>query len=368
MLNPRRVLSKVPDPRPDLELRLRRRRQRGGDVRELPAQEARRHWSAAHPHGARRGLLSPSAPGVGRVPAPASRSVVVGLVAVGLLVSDAVMYTSLRSFLLVRVDQQLQEAVGPGLALLAWVHRAKGRHLPAGDRPHGQTPRSQLPPGAPPALLPPGTYGELREPRRRGCEAGAVHLRRDFGGHACAAQSSSRPPLGPRRPGPLLRFTVGASGGSSMQYRVLAVTRTRVGGDGDRGGPPDRGRRGPSTGCSGSSSPSTVGVLLGLAGLSWWIVRRGLRPLDRMGVTAAAIADGDLSRRVEVTDPRTEVGRLGLSLNAMLAQIERAFAERLASEERLAALPGGRFSRAAHSPHVHPRIRGALPSRRRAAS
>ena len=81
--------------------------------------------------------------------------------------------------------------------------------------------------------------------------------------------------------------------------------------------------------------PATVGVLLGLAALSWWIVRRGLRPLDRMGVTAAAIAEGDLSRRVEVTDPRTEVGRLGLSLNAMLAQIERAFSERLASEERL---------------------------------
>jgi two-component system, OmpR family, sensor kinase len=38
---------------------------------------------------------------------------------------------------------------------------------------------------------------------------------------------------------------------------------------------------------------------------------------------------------VEVTDPRTEVGRLGLALNAMLAQIERAFSERLASEDRL---------------------------------
>ena len=32
---------------------------------------------------------------------------------------------------------------------------------------------------------------------------------------------------------------------------------------------------------------------------------------------------------------RTEVGRLGLALNAMLAQIERAFAERQASEDRL---------------------------------
>jgi two-component system OmpR family sensor kinase len=64
-------------------------------------------------------------------------------------------------------------------------------------------------------------------------------------------------------------------------------------------------------------------------------VRVGLRPLDRMGETAGAIAAGDLSRRVSPADKRTEVGRLGLSLNAMLHQIERAFAEREASENRL---------------------------------
>ena len=34
-------------------------------------------------------------------------------------------------------------------------------------------------------------------------------------------------------------------------------------------------------------------------------------------------------------DPRTEIGRLGISLNAMLAQIEQAFEERRASEDRL---------------------------------
>ena len=40
-------------------------------------------------------------------------------------------------------------------------------------------------------------------------------------------------------------------------------------------------------------------------------------------------------RRVEIAEPRTEVGRLGLALNAMLARLEEAFAERRASEERL---------------------------------
>ena len=77
------------------------------------------------------------------------------------------------------------------------------------------------------------------------------------------------------------------------------------------------------------------GVLLALGFGAWWIVRLGLRPLDAIGVTAGAIAAGDLTRRVEHAEPRTEVGRLGLSLNAMLARLEEAFAERRASEERL---------------------------------
>ena len=78
-----------------------------------------------------------------------------------------------------------------------------------------------------------------------------------------------------------------------------------------------------------------LGVLVGLGLLAWWIVRVGLRPLEKIGHTAADIAAGDLSRRVEPADERTEIGRLGLALNAMLAQIERAFAERTASEDRL---------------------------------
>jgi two-component system OmpR family sensor kinase len=54
-----------------------------------------------------------------------------------------------------------------------------------------------------------------------------------------------------------------------------------------------------------------------------------------MGATAGAIAAGDLSRRVEPADERTEIGRLGIALNTMLAQIEAAFEERRASESRL---------------------------------
>ncbi|MEU6998167.1 HAMP domain-containing sensor histidine kinase [Nonomuraea sp. NPDC046570] len=65
------------------------------------------------------------------------------------------------------------------------------------------------------------------------------------------------------------------------------------------------------------------------------LIRRGLRPLDRIVETAAAIGGGDLSRRVGTAPPGTEVGRLGDALNAMLGQLEHAFTERGASEERL---------------------------------
>jgi two-component system OmpR family sensor kinase len=76
-------------------------------------------------------------------------------------------------------------------------------------------------------------------------------------------------------------------------------------------------------------------VLLGLGGLAWWTVQIGLRPLQRIRVTAGAIAAGDLSQRVAVSDPRTEVGQLAVSLNEMLSQIERAFDARAASESRM---------------------------------
>ena len=76
-------------------------------------------------------------------------------------------------------------------------------------------------------------------------------------------------------------------------------------------------------------------VLLALGTVAWWVLHLGVRPLGKMAETADAIAAGDLSRRVEHADDRTEVGRLGLALNSMLTEIEDAFDERAASEERL---------------------------------
>lgn len=79
----------------------------------------------------------------------------------------------------------------------------------------------------------------------------------------------------------------------------------------------------------------TAAVVAAIVVLGLWLVRLGLRPLEAIAGTAAAIAGGDLSHRVERAEERTEIGRLGLALNAMLSQIEAAFKAREASEARL---------------------------------
>jgi two-component system OmpR family sensor kinase len=68
---------------------------------------------------------------------------------------------------------------------------------------------------------------------------------------------------------------------------------------------------------------------------AWFILRRGLRPLEEMAGSAATITAGDLTQRVEPADDHTEVGQLGLALNTMLDGIEDSFREREATEQRL---------------------------------
>lgn len=73
-----------------------------------------------------------------------------------------------------------------------------------------------------------------------------------------------------------------------------------------------------------------------LTAAGWFALRGGLRPLRTVEDTAAAVASGDLGRRVpELAPPGTEIGRLSGALNTMLGQLERAFAERAASEARM---------------------------------
>ncbi|WP_101832454.1 sensor histidine kinase, partial [Frankia canadensis] len=74
-------------------------------------------------------------------------------------------------------------------------------------------------------------------------------------------------------------------------------------------------------------------VLAVMAVLAWLWLTRGLRPLRQMIGTAAAIAAGDLDRRVPAGPPRSETGELAAALNTMLGQIQAAFAARVASQE-----------------------------------
>ncbi|MEU5876528.1 HAMP domain-containing sensor histidine kinase [Spirillospora sp. NPDC047279] len=125
-------------------------------------------------------------------------------------------------------------------------------------------------------------------------------------------------------------FTVPGTGGSRVPWRVLAVPLP----SGDT----------LVLGLSLDEMERTVGrlvvidaivgvsVVAGLTVLGVAVVRVSLRPLRAIEETAGAIAAGDLSRRVPDAGPGTEVGRLGRSLNSMLAQIEAAFGARAESE------------------------------------
>ncbi len=66
-----------------------------------------------------------------------------------------------------------------------------------------------------------------------------------------------------------------------------------------------------------------VGLLIGLALLSWFFVsRRVLKRIDQVSATSLRIMAGDLSGRLEVTGTDDEFDRLAASLNAMLDRIE----------------------------------------------
>jgi two-component system OmpR family sensor kinase len=258
------------------------------------------------------------------------------LAAAGLVALAAVTYAEQRSFLEGRVDQEVK-AAWPALSFqldskgfrpASSATQGRGGSSGAGAEPRD---RGRLGgPGGGPAggnvNLPPGTYGQRRD------ASGKV-----LGNVPIGYSESETVPPAPQIPAsvPLGKlFTVGSVGSSGLRYRVYA-----------RQDPED-------TGITVAAVPlrevdQTLsrlllveglvigGVLLALGLGAYFVVRLGLRPLDRIEVTAGQIAAGELSRRVSPATSRTEVGRLGLALNAMLERLERAFAERTASEERL---------------------------------
>jgi two-component system, OmpR family, sensor kinase len=74
-------------------------------------------------------------------------------------------------------------------------------------------------------------------------------------------------------------------------------------------------------------------IVLVLAAVGIAVVQANLRPLNDIELTASQIAKGHLNHRIPERDPRTEIGSLGHSLNAMLSQIETAFHAQEESEQ-----------------------------------
>jgi two-component system, OmpR family, sensor kinase len=228
----------------------------------------------------------------------------VGLGAVGFTT-----YYFLSSFLVDRVDDQLEAATGPAAAELK---RTAPRHREGGHE----------------SFLPDGSYAALVDERGR--------VRREarfaFGRDAPRPEIPSEL-IRSQAPDAEPRLTTARAVSGEIEYRLIAealgeegtvvvalpLTEVRA---------TQRRLR-----LIGGVVGGLVLVAIGVA--AYWLTRRELRPLERMVEKSGAIAAGDLSQRVEPDDPRTEVGRLGGALNAMLAEIERAFAERVAAEERL---------------------------------
>jgi two-component system, OmpR family, sensor kinase len=228
--------------------------------------------------------------------------------AAGLLLLGAITYLEQRSFQYERVDDQARAALGPAERALGGGPGGPGRRGPGPPR------------GRPGGGLPPGVYVE----------------RRDAGGDVVAStvldpfdQGLTAEPDLPDELPPGEPITVEGD----ARYRALAA--------------PARGGGVTIVAVPLRSADQTLSrlllvealviaaVLALLAAVAWAIVGVGLRPLDRMTETAARIAGGELDRRVEDADERTETGRLGRALNRMLDRLETAFREREASERRL---------------------------------
>lgn len=234
------------------------------------------------------------------------------LSALGLVLLAGITYAEQRSFLLDRVDEQARSAI-------PLVNREAYRQATGGDGPADRF----RPPGGrrdgPERGLPAGAFGQIRD--TGGTVRATVPL--GFGRRASTGELPARLPLGrtasveddgrryrvlaePTAPGLVTVAAIPLDDVDDTLARLLLVEALVI-----------------------------AGVLVVLGAAAWWVVGIGLRPLDRIGETAGAIAAGDLDRRVEPATERTEVGRLGLALNAMLARLEQAFAQRRASEERL---------------------------------
>ena len=242
---------------------------------------------------------------------------VIALAAVGLVAADVITYSKLSSFLIERTDTALNAA-----------HQAVEGALtrPSGGPGPGQGPGGDI--GALTAAAP-GDYIQLRSLNGTILASGFV-----------PQFSNAALPPEPRLPATITLPTATNVGRDRVTYLTVPA---RSGGGRYRvraSIEPQAPNRIVIVAASLADVDSTLHqllliellvtalVLAAIGALGLWVIRLSLRPLDAIETTAAAIAAGDLTQRVERADEQTEVGRLGLALNAMLAQIEEAFKAR----------------------------------------
>lgn len=233
---------------------------------------------------------------------------------VGLLVADIATYAALKSFLIDRIDSSLDSANRPLTNLL--IEQSDPERQFGSDAAD----RAAL------AAAAPGAYVELRNANNVAVVSGSTR-----GDYATATPSLPSHLSGVDTPNDVRYATVDAKG-EGPRFRLRAEEL-------------------PEGGMLLVALPLdevnrtlhqlflielvvTGAALVAAVGVGLWLVRIGLRPLRDIETTASNIAGGDLSLRVP-EDDRTEVGRLGSSLNTMLRHIEDAFALRAASEEQL---------------------------------
>jgi two-component system, OmpR family, sensor kinase len=242
------------------------------------------------------------------------------LAAIALVAADAATYTSLRSFLLHRVDQSLEaghaqvertvlgsasgqsgdgpdgRGIGPTAQGIDWyqVRTASGQQLAGGFLVGaGSPPKLPAQISVPTTAAPGDPHGERAAYFTVAAQDGSTSYR-------------VRASIDPSQPNQVLIIASSLHDVLGTLHRLLLI-----------------------------EALVTAAALAAIGGLGFWVVRIGLRPLRRIELTAATIAAGDLTQRVERAEPKTEVGRLGLSLNTMLHQIETAFRAREQSERRL---------------------------------
>ncbi len=234
---------------------------------------------------------------------------------VGLLVADVATYTALKSFLVDRIDSSLDTANRP-LTNLLYEQTQSPREFgtDAADR-------------AALAAAAPGAYVDWRTPDGDSILSGSTR-----GQYTTSAPRLPSQVSGLQGVDDVHYFTVHSRRDGGPDFRVRAE-QLRDGSTLMVALPLDEVSRTLHQ-LVVIALVVTGAALLAAIGLGLWLVRIGLKPLRAIETTASSIAGGDLSLRVS-EDDRTEVGRLGGSLNTMLGYIEDAFARQAASEEQL---------------------------------